>query len=183
MHVLDIVQNSIKAGATLVQVEFLLNREDSLFTFRVEDNGCGMEPDFLARVTDPFTTTRTTRKVGLGIPMLKQSAEMTGGSLQIESEPGKGTTLEARLYVNHLDCIPMGEMCDSLFTLVVLNPEAPEFVFTARAGELQADFDTRQMRQVLGDTPLNEPDIAAWIRESIEEEFSPIFKLLEGENL
>lgn len=77
MHVLDIVQNSIKAGAALVTVTFTVN-ENRVLTFSVRDDGCGMAPDFLARVTDPFTTTRTTRKVGLGIPMLKQSAEMAG---------------------------------------------------------------------------------------------------------
>lgn len=96
MHVLDIAQNSIKAGASLVTVTFTVN-ENRVLTFSVRDDGCGMAPDFLARVTDPFTTTRTTRKVGLGIPMLKQSAEMAGGTFGIESEIGKGTWIHASL--------------------------------------------------------------------------------------
>jgi len=176
MHVLDIAQNSIKAGATLVTVAFDKD-EKGLLTFSVRDDGCGMSPDFLARVTDPFTTTRTTRKVGLGIPMLKQSAEMGGGSFGIESEVGAGTYIHASFDTHNIDCIPLGDICDSLLTLVVLNPEKPEFLFQASSGECSACFDTRQIREVLGGLPLNEPDIIAWMKESIEEEFKPILEV------
>ena len=176
MHVLDIAQNSIKAGATLVTVTFDKD-EKGLLTFAVRDNGCGMAPDFLARVTDPFTTTRTTRKVGLGIPMLKQSAEMAGGAFGIESTVGEGTYIHASFDTRNIDCIPLGDICDSLLTLVVLNPEKPEFLFQATCAENEAVFDTRQLRQVLGGLPLNEPDIIAWMKESIEEEFKPILEV------
>ena len=113
MHVLDIVQNSIKAGAKLIAVSFVRS-PDGILTFTVKDDGCGMSPEFLARVTDPFTTTRTTRRVGLGIPMLKQSAEAAGGSFSLESEVGKGTVISASFDLRNIDCIPMGELCDSL---------------------------------------------------------------------
>lgn len=176
MHVLDIVQNSIKAGAALIEVSFAVDEEQRL-TFSVRDDGCGMAPDFLARVADPFTTTRTTRKVGLGIPMLKQSAEMCGGAFDITSEVGKGTFISASFHLSNIDCIPMGDMCDSLLTLVVLNPDKPEFVFHATAPGLEALFDTRQVRQALGGVPLNEPDVTAWIKESIDEEFKPILEV------
>ncbi|MEG2605423.1 MAG: ATP-binding protein [Clostridia bacterium] len=176
MHVLDIAQNSIKAQATLVEIVFVIN-ENRVLTLSVKDNGCGMSPDFLVRVTDPFTTTRTTRKVGLGIPMLQQSAEMCGGFFGIDSRPGAGTAIHATFHLNNIDCIPMGEICDTLLTLVVLNPDKPEFVFRATSPAAEASFDTREVRQALGGVPLNEPDVAAWIKSSIEEEFKPILEV------
>ena len=176
MHVLDIAQNSIKAGATLVEVSFSLD-EYGLLQFSVKDDGCGMSPEFLARVTDPFTTTRTTRKVGLGIPMLKQSAEMGGGTFGIESQEGVGTFIQASFDTRNIDCIPLGDICDSLLTMVVLNPDEPEFLFQATSPENEATFDTRQLRAVLGGVPLNEPDVIAWMKESIEEEFKPILEV------
>ena len=176
MHVLDIVQNSIKAGAALVTVAFTVD-ESRVLTFAVRDDGCGMAPEFLARVTDPFTTTRTTRKVGLGIPMLKQSAEMAGGTFGIESEVGKGTCIHASFDLTNIDCIPMGDICDSLITLIVLNPETPDFVFQASAPGREALFDTRQVREALGGVSLAEPEVAAWMKESIDEEFKPILEV------
>ena len=177
MHVLDIVQNSIKAGAKLIVVSFVRNAE-GILTFTVKDDGCGMSPEFLAQVTDPFTTTRTTRRVGLGIPMLKQSAEAAGGAFSLESELGKGTVISASFDLRNIDCIPMGELCDSLFTLVLLNPDTPEFVFMAQSPEAEAEFDTRIVRQALGGISLNEPDVSAWIKESIDEELKPILEVL-----
>ena len=176
MHVLDIAQNSIKAGARLVTVSFE-NDGNGMLTFAVKDDGCGMSPEFLSRVTDPFTTTRTTRKVGLGIPMLKQSAEMCGGAFGIESKVGEGTRIHASFDTRNIDCIPLGDICDSLLSLVVLNPNEPEFLFLATAPSQEAVFDTRQLREVLGGVPLNEPDVIAWMKESIDEEFKPILEV------
>jgi len=176
MHVLDIAQNSIKAKAKLVTVSFVME-ENGRLAFSVADDGCGMTPEFLARVTDPFTTSRTTRKVGLGIPMLKQSAEMSGGDFGIKSEVGVGTTIHAVFDTRNIDCIPMGDICDSLLTLVMLNPDEPEFIFQASSPAAEASFDTRQLREVLGGVPLNEPDVIAWMKESIEEEFKPILEV------
>ncbi len=176
LHVLDIAQNSIKAEATLVQITFAIDAAGWL-KLTIADDGCGMTPEFVQKVTDPFTTTRTTRRVGLGIPMLQQSAEVTGGTLTIESQVGMGTTLTATFDLRNIDCPPMGEMCDTLLTLVVLNPDTPEFVFEATAPALEASFDTRVLREAMGGLPLNEPDIVEWMKASITEEFKPI---LEG---
>lgn len=176
MHVLDIVQNSIKANASLITVTFTRD-ENNLFTFTCEDNGCGMAPEFLAKVTDPFTTSRTTRKVGLGIPMLKQSSEMAGGTFSLQSELGKGTIISASFDLKNIDCIPMGEMCDSLLTLVILNPDRPDFVFKATSPTAEAFFDTRMVREAVGGISLNESDISAWMKESIDEEFKPILEV------
>ena len=176
MHVLDIAQNSIKAGAKLVTITFVIDDAQRL-TFTVKDDGCGMSPEFLAKVADPFTTPRTTRRVGLGIPMLKQSAEMAGGTFDIQSQQGVGTVLTAAFHLDNIDCIPMGDVCDTLLTLVVLNPQSPEFLFLANSPTAQASFDTREVRAALGDVKLNEPDVTAWIKESIDEEFKPILEV------
>lgn len=176
MHVLDIVQNSIKAEAKLITVSFDLD-QSGVLTFTVTDDGRGMSPEFLQKVTDPFTTTRTTRKVGLGIPMLQQSAEMTGGRLSLTSQLGKGTVIGATFDLHHIDCIPMGDICDSLLTLIILNPARPEFVYRAKSPDRSASFDTREVRAALGDVPLNEPDVINWIKESITEEFKPILEV------
>ncbi len=176
MHVLDIAQNSIKAGATLVAITFERDEQQRL-AFAVRDDGCGMSEEFLSRVTDPFTTTRTTRKVGLGIPMLKHSAEMSGGDFGIESTVGVGTHIHATFCLNNIDCIPMGDICDTLLTLVVLNPDKPDFLFQATAPGKEALFDTREVRQALGGIPLNEPDVTGWIKASIDEEFKPILEV------
>ena len=176
MHVLDIAQNSIKAGAGVVTILLHMEKKEQL-TLTVADDGCGMSLEFLAKVTDPFTTTRTTRKIGLGIPMLRQSTELCGGSFAIQSEPGKGTTIMAVFKLMHIDCLPMGEMCDTLFSLVFLNPETPDFVFEAACEKEKASFDTRVVREAVGGLSLNEPDISQWIKASIDEEFKPI---LEG---
>ncbi len=176
LHVLDIAQNSIKAEAGLVRICFSID-EKRWLTLTIQDDGCGMPPEFLEKVTDPFTTTRQTRRVGLGLPMLKQNAELTGGGLVIESRVGEGTSVTATFRLDHIDCPPMGEMCDTLYTLVLLNPESPEFLFQATSPGNEAGFDTRVVREAVGGLPLNEPDIAEWVRESINEEFRPI---LEG---
>ena len=176
MHVLDIAQNSVKADAKNVSITFAIS-EDHWLTIIFQDDGCGMSPEFLAKVADPFTTTRTTRKVGLGIPLLQENAELTGGKVRIESAVGVGTTLTATFQLQHIDCPPMGKMCDTLLTLVVLNPETPDFVFEARSPGHEASFDTRAIREALGGVPLNMPEVVDWMRSGIEEEFKPILEV------
>lgn len=176
MHVLDIAQNSVKAEAKTVSISLAVDDRRWL-SMVFTDDGCGMPPEFLARVTDPFTTTRSTRKVGLGIPLLKENAELTGGSVTIQSEVGVGTTLSATFNLSHIDCPPMGSICDTLLTLVVLNPEKPEFVFTAQSNGQTASFDTRLIREALGSVPLNEPEVVEWMRNTIDEEFRPILEV------
>ena len=176
LHVLDIVQNSIKAKANTVEVDFALEASGWL-TLTVKDDGVGMSAEFLSRVQDPFTTTRTTRKVGLGIPMLKANAERAGGTLSIQSEVGVGTTLTATFDLGNIDCIPMGNMCETLLTLVMMNPDKPDFVFRAFSSQAEASFDTREVRQALGGLPLNSPEIVQWMKESMEEELKPILEV------
>jgi hypothetical protein len=105
------------------------------------------------------------------------SSEMAGGTFHLESEVGKGTIISASFDLKNIDCIPMGEMCDSLLTLVILNPDHPEFVFKATSPTSEAYFDTRMVREAVGGISLNESDISAWMKESIDEEFKPILEV------
>ena len=174
LHLLDIVQNSVKAGAAHVDIRFTLS-EGGALTMVVQDDGCGMSPEFVARVRSPFVTTRTTRKVGLGIPLMAQNARLTGGDVRIESTVGKGTTLTAALDGSSIDCLPLGDLAGTVASLVSANPETPDFVLNCRSPRGEMCFDTRQVRQILSGVALNEPEITAWMLSAIQEELEPIF--------
>ena len=134
---------------------------DSL-TLRVEDDGRGMDADTLQRVRDPFYPTRTTRKVGMGIPLFRMAAEMTGGSLDIVSEPGKGTAVTASFSLSHIDRMPLGDMAGTVTALIRLNPGV-DFVYRHTVDGRSFEMDTRELRAQLGDVPLSEPDVMEWI--------------------
>ena len=167
MHVLDIVQNSIKAGAKLIAVSFVRS-PDGILTFTVKDDGCGMSPEFLARVTDPFTTTRTTRKVGLGIPMFKENAELTGGTFSIESTVGAGTKMRAGFVLSSIDRPPLGDLAATMISLVVSNPEF-HFHLDYLVDGQSFSFDTEEIRAVLGPVPLDSPEVVSWMKDYLEE--------------
>lgn len=162
LYILDIVQNSVTAGATRIDVGLVENGGTLMFT--VADNGCGMSAELLSKVLDPFTTTRKTRRVGLGLPLLKLAAEQTGGNLVIESEPGKGTRLAAAFNAEHIDMVPLGDLSGTVTTLIQGSPDI-RFVFDRGFYKL----DTDELKEQLGDVPLNEPDVLAWIGEYVGE--------------
>ncbi len=175
LNILDIAQNSLRAGATFLKIE--LDQRTHLLTIRITDNGCGMKPDFLARVADPFSTTRTTRPVGLGLPLLKMEAEMTGGRIQIESRhesmySDHGTCVTAVFDTAHVDCPPMGDLVGSLLVLIQgLKDTDLLFVHTLPGTKVQ--LDTRQLRAELTDAvPLSEPEVLEWIREYLTEAYA-----------
>lgn len=176
MNVLDVAQNSVAAGAKLVQIALEADEARGTLLLAVEDDGRGMTPDTAARALDPFYTTRTTRKVGLGLPFLKMAAEMTGGGLSITSQPGRGTRVCAQLGLYHIDRAPLGDMASTVAGLIQCSPDI-DFVYTVRTARGEFCADTREMRAVLGGVPLSEPSVAQWIREFIEENTQPI---LEG---
>ena len=120
LHILDIAQNSVKAGATLIQITIEEDTVADTLRITVADNGCGMDKDLLQRVRDPFTTTRTTRKVGMGIPLLEAAAVQCGGGLDIQSQPGVGTTLTAWFGLSHIDRAPVGDMPGTMGVIVSL---------------------------------------------------------------
>lgn len=176
LYVLDITMNSVRAGATEISVELV--EEGEWLTFKVTDNGCGMTEEQLARLTNPFFTTRKTRKVGLGIPFLKMLAEMTGGDVEITSvhesvSADHGTTTKARFGKNHIDFIPLGDLVETVKTLIQGSPEI-NFSYLHRTENGDVSLSCAEMREVLGDIPLNEPEILEWIGDNLREQYEDI---------
>ena len=177
LYVLDITMNSVRAGAT--ESEITLREEGEWLDFSVTDNGCGMKKEQVDKLTNPFFTTRKTRKVGLGIPFLTMLAEMTGGGVTITSKhesehADHGTTTAARFGRHHIDFIPLGDMVDTVKTLI---QGAPEINFTYRhitdSGEVS--LSCSELREVLGeDIPLNEPEILMWIDGNLREQYAEL---------
>ena len=168
LNVLDIAQNSVAADSSLVTVEAIEKTATHELTLCVADNGKGMTKEQLEAVRDPFFTTRTTRKVGLGVPLFKMAAEMTGGGLTIESELGKGTTVTAVFKTDHVDFTPLGDMTSTIVALITMNTHI-DFVYHFKKDKYEFSLDTRKLKEILGDVSLSEPSIALWLTEYINE--------------
>ena len=175
LNVMDIAQNSISAGASLITIRVEEDRPADTLSISVEDNGKGMSPETVQKVIDPFYTTRTTRSVGLGVPLFKMEAEMTGGSFQIDSQLGVGTTLTAVFKPSSVDMIPLGDINGTVQLLISCNPQL-DFIFhrvllTDRGERREFALKTEELRQVLGeDVPLDTPDVVLWIKEYLAEQ-------------
>jgi len=174
-HVLDIAENSVMANGTEVRIEILEERSADRLTFSVEDNGKGMTEDFIAKVTDPFTTTRTTRRVGMGLPFLKQSAELCGGGLDINSKPGKGTKTTATFRMSSIDKPPLGDIPATLMTLIMGSPEI-HWTYRHKTDSGEFVLDTEEIIEALdGDREmLRSAEVGLWLREHIKENLDEI---------
>ena len=168
LTILDVAENSTRAGASLVQITVDVQPEADKLTVIITDDGCGMTPEQIRQVTDPFYTSRTTRKVGLGVPFFKFAAESTGGSFSIESEPGKGTMVTAVFTLNHIDRMPLGDMTATIHALIQGHP-ATDFLYVYRCGKKEFFLDTREMRAILGDVPLTAPEISSYLKDYLTE--------------
>ncbi|MEG1824918.1 MAG: ATP-binding protein [Cloacibacillus sp.] len=170
-HVLDISENSTRAGATEIEVTIKEDEKEDLLLFSVKDNGKGMTPEFVAKVTDPFTTTRTTRRVGMGLPFLRQSCELCGGGLKIESEVGVGTKTTATFMLSSVDRPPLGDVAASVMTLIMGAP-AVHWVYRHSINGMEYVMDTDEIVEALdGDRDmLASPDVGLWIMETIKSE-------------
>ena len=168
MHIMDILQNSTRAGATEVTLEVLEDAAADTLTIRFIDNGCGMDAETVQKVINPFFTTRTTRKVGLGLPLLKQNTEQTGGSLDIQSEKGKGTTVTAVFGRSHLDRPPMGDLAGTVILTASAYPDI-RFIFHYHNGETDYVFDTVEVNEVLDGISIQEPEVIQYLKEMIQE--------------
>ena len=146
LHILDIVQNSIRAKANLIGIEIAEIPDQNQLIITITDDGTGMSAELLQRAIDPFYTSRTTRKVGLGLSLFKQNAEMTGGSFNIESEPSKGTIVTAIFGLNHIDRPVMGDLVDTLL-LLICSPDGPDYVFKHQTPSGEFELDTREVKQ------------------------------------
>ncbi len=168
MNILDIAENSVRAGAALVHITVDEQPSQDLLTVTISDDGCGMAPEQVERVTDPFYTTRTTREVGLGIPFFRMAAELTGGSFDISSTPGSGTVVKAAFVLSSVDRMPLGNINETVSTLIHCNPDM-DFIYTRRIGSGEIELDTRSFRNILKDIPLNDPKVSQFIREYLNE--------------
>jgi len=168
LHILDIVQNSISAGADLVTVTITENAETNIFSVVIKDNGKGMDEEFLKNVTDPFTTSRTTRKVGLGIPLFKLAAENTGGSFKIESAPGKGTTLTADFVLDSIDRQPLGDIAGTMLGLFT-SYESIDFLYVHEIDGKVFEADTREFKKVLNGISFSELSVYTWLNDYLSE--------------
>ena len=174
LNILDITENSVKAGASLTKI--LLTETDETLKIEIIDNGCGMSEEIVARVTDPFYTTRTTREVGMGVPLFKLCAEQTGGSFSITSKEqalhpdDHGTAVTAIFYKNHIDFTPIGDMVATMTTLIQGHPDT-DFYFCHQKGEAAATLDTRELREVLCGVSLAEYEVIKWIEAYLSEQY------------
>lgn len=173
LNILDVAKNSVTAGASLVRIT-LDTDADGWLVMRICDDGCGMSEETLMRVTDPFYTTRTTRKVGLGLPLLKLAAEQTGGYLKITSSTDKdahGTVVETRFDTRSIDFMPIGDIVSTVCILISGSPDI-DFEFSDVTPQRQVSLKTAELREVLGDVSLAEPEVISWIGEYLKEQYS-----------
>ena len=174
LNILDIAENSVKAKATLTEI--YVDEIGDKLTLTIKDDGCGMDEATVKSVIDPFYTTRKTRKVGLGIPLLKLSCEQTGGSLSITSsidEDCHGTTVMAVFLMNHIDFTPLGDVTSSIVTLIQGHPDT-DFLFRHSTERGEVELDTRELRVVLEDVPLDTYEVICWIRDNLKEQYDAI---------
>jgi len=168
LHILDLVQNSLRAGAKCICISVADSVSQDQVEITIEDDGLGMEPALLRTVTEPFVTTRTTRKMGMGIPLFQMAAEQADGRFHIDSTPGQGTTLRGTFVRSHIDRPPLGDIMETLVTLIQGAPDV-DFIYGYMTDTQRFQFDTREIREILEDVPLNTPDVLHWIRGHLQE--------------
>ncbi|NLH94587.1 MAG: ATP-binding protein [Synergistaceae bacterium] len=168
-HVLDIAENSLNAGADRIEITILQDSRANRLVLEVADNGHGMDAETAVKVLDPFYTTRTTRRVGLGLPFLKQSAELCGGSLSLQSVPGKGTRLRADFALDCIDRPPLGNIPSTIVTLLAGAPGV-RWIYRHVCDGRIFEFDSKEILEILGDSKLfQSAEVALWLRDYLRE--------------
>ena len=168
LNILDVAQNSVRAGASLIHIIVKISTKEDKLVVSIEDDGCGMTSEQIKNVEDPFFTTRTTRKVGLGVPFFKMAALATGGNFTIDSEVGTGTTVMAEFKLSHIDRMPLGDITGTIHTLIVYNEEI-DFLYEYIFDEKSFVLDTREMREILEGVPFSVPDVSNYIKNFLNE--------------
>ena len=168
LHIIDILQNSTRAKATKIELDVEKSTADDKLVLRFKDNGCGMDEAMVKKVTEPFFTTRTTRKVGLGLPLLKQNAELTGGSFNITSEVGKGTEVTDTFGLTHIDRKPMGDLAGAVVLTLSSYPDV-RFIFHYKDDQTDFVLDTDEVNEALDGMSVQNPEIVQYLKEMIEE--------------
>ncbi len=167
-HILDIVENSTRAGAKLVEISIIEDAAADLLHLVIQDDGHGMNQEMQKKVLDPFYTTKTVRRVGLGLPLLKEAAERAEGTFLLNSVENQGTTVTATFKLHHLDRQPLGAIKSTILILIISNSEV-DFFYKHRHNDRQFELDTREIRKEIEDIPINHPDIIEYIRGVVEE--------------
>ena len=171
MHVMDIAQNAVAAGAANTRIILRMDTAADRLELTMEDDGRGMTDEQARAALDPFYTSRTTRKVGLGLPLLRLTAQLTGGDVAIESAPGKGTRVTAWFGLSHIDRPPLGDMAGTISALMQANP-----CYELHVNEQSFAVNSREIKQILGGVPLAQPEVALFLREYIEENSAPLLE-------
>ncbi|WP_058485508.1 ATP-binding protein [Defluviitalea phaphyphila] len=166
LHILDIVENSIRAKATEINIEINEDLKNNIFSFKIKDNGIGMDADFIKNVRSPFKTTRTTRKVGLGIPLLDSAAKRCNGKLEVKSHVGKGTEIIVFMEYNHIDRAPLGDIASTISNLILSNPQI-EFTYVHKYNNKSFNIDTKEIKKILGEISISDLSVIKWIKEYI----------------
>jgi hypothetical protein len=169
LHLLDLVQNSIAADAKNITIALRMDDKGWL-NLEIADDGHGMDTANKDQVMNPFYTTRKTRKIGLGLSLTAANARLTGGNVNIQSVPGQGTTFIATFNTRHIDCLPLGDIAGSISSLIIANPDTPEFTLSCCSPSGEYSFSTAEARQILDGVSLSEPEVVAWINQSIRSE-------------
>jgi hypothetical protein len=171
LHVLDIANNSLAADASLIEISVEEDTANNMLRVKIKDNGRGMDEETVKKAIDPFYTSRKTRRVGLGLPLLKASCERCGGTFAIKSKPGEGTEVYAGFRYDNIDRPPLGDMPETIFSLVVLNPSI-DFVYRHSRNGHVFMMDTREIKKILQGLPLNTPEVAGWLSRHLKEGIS-----------
>lgn len=172
LHILDLAQNSITAGADLIKLTINESLKRDILSITIEDNGCGMDVGQVEKIKDPFVTSRTSRKVGLGVPLMLAACQRCEGDLSIESQKNVGTKLIATFKHGHIDRAPIGNMAETIISLII-GAKNINFVYVHIIDQEEFFFDTREIRQTLGnEVPLSEPEVLDWVKSYINEGLS-----------
>ncbi len=168
LHIIDLAENSVRAGAKNISIRLNQSLSTDCLDLTILDDGCGMDEETARKVQDPFYTTKSGKKVGLGIPLLKAAAEMTQGRFTLESEPGRGTTVHAHFVLSHIDTPPVGALSDTIFTQLVAHDDI-NTLFQIITDNSEFSISSGEIREQVGDMPLTHPDILAFLRPYIAE--------------
>lgn len=174
LHILDLVQNSISASASLVEIYISEMVDEKILKVCLNDNGKGMSKTQADQALDPFFTTRTTRKVGLGLPLFKAQAEASGGSLSLSSQKGKGTKIKAIFKTDHIDCLPLGNMADTIVSLILCNPEL-DFIYRHIYNGQEFTFNTMNIKAMLDEISITKIEVITWIKTYIGENLKGLY--------
>ena len=175
LHILDIIQNSITAKSSIIKIKIIEDLVNDSYCIEIEDNGIGMDEGLLKSVLDPFVTTRTTRKVGLGLPLFQASAIQCGGSFVIKSKQGKGTYVKAVFRHSHIDRPPLGNMADTIITCIMADSNI-DYVYEHYFNNNKFIFDTREVKEKIEELPITDLDVINWLKEYIKENLCVLVK-------